>query len=188
MPSIRICSTRSDPIREMHLQSFGNPSQYADEKHDFVAVNLFGVPILGDSSRIVGNPYLIALRQSCSSSGSNLITVDFAGRSNAWLFLGLGPAAEVVKETEDERDFVCRRGLAGASALQHAESLAVGVEVKVHASQTFCELPGRPELRFAGAERFARNGIRRNHNLAVRRAEKKFLAGARPLWVAPTAG
>ena len=26
---------RSDAIREMHLQSFGNPSQYADEKHGF---------------------------------------------------------------------------------------------------------------------------------------------------------
>jgi hypothetical protein len=39
----------------MHLQSFGNPSQYADEKSGFVEVNLFDVPILGDSSRIVAN-------------------------------------------------------------------------------------------------------------------------------------
>ena len=43
----------------MHLQSFGNPSQYADEKRGFVEVNLFGVPILGDSPRIVGNPEVI---------------------------------------------------------------------------------------------------------------------------------
>jgi len=37
----------------MHLQSFGNPSQNTDEKRGFVEVNLLGVPVLGDSSRIV---------------------------------------------------------------------------------------------------------------------------------------
>jgi hypothetical protein len=73
------------------------------------------------------------LGKVCPSTRSNLVTVDFAGRSNAWLFLGLGLAAEFVKETEDERDFVCRRGLVGASDLRHGESLAVGMEVRVHA-------------------------------------------------------
>ena len=55
MPGIRICSTRSDPIREMHLQSFGNPSQCTDEKRAFRRSDPFGIPIPGDSSRIVGN-------------------------------------------------------------------------------------------------------------------------------------
>jgi hypothetical protein len=51
------CSTRSDPIREMHLQSFGIHFSTLTKSAVFVEVNLFGVPILRDSSWIVGNPY-----------------------------------------------------------------------------------------------------------------------------------
>jgi hypothetical protein len=37
----------------MHLQSFGNPPQDADEKRGFRRGNLPSVPMLGNSSRII---------------------------------------------------------------------------------------------------------------------------------------
>src|SRR5580700_1894333 len=68
MPSIRICSTRSDPIREMHSQSFGNPSQYAEEKRGFYGSESIWRPdSTRESSRIVGNAFVTRLGKSWSS-------------------------------------------------------------------------------------------------------------------------
>src|ERR1700721_2136667 len=56
MPGIRCCSVaqpRSDPIREMHLQSFGIHFSTLTKSAVFVEGNLFGGPVLRDSSWIL---------------------------------------------------------------------------------------------------------------------------------------
>src|SRR6202040_1770270 len=89
--------------RETHLQSLGNPSRCTYEKRAFRRGYAFGVPILGDRSRIVGDSDIPAshmgsrsttallrnpteVRHCSQHAGAN---VDFGDEGAVdWAFLG----------------------------------------------------------------------------------------------------
>src|SRR6266849_8681418 len=84
-------------------------------------------------------------------------------------------AAELVEEIEDEADLVHRSALFCARGLQHGETLAVGVQVKVIVVPAVGELAGRPELGLVGMEGVAESGVGDYHDLAILCTIKKFL-------------
>ena len=62
------------------------------------------------------------------------------------------PMPELVEEVE-HKGKLARCGLfLGDGGFQHDNSFAVGVDVKIYASQPLHELSGRPELRFTRNE------------------------------------
>src|SRR5215472_4624088 len=106
-------------------------------------------------------------------------------RNLSGLFLQWNFAAKLVKEIENERNFIWR-ALGGRRSLQYREALAIGVQRKIDSAKSFRELPWRPLLSLVRAEGAGGDSVRNNHDSVVRCAIKKFLPIGRPCRVAAT--
>src|SRR5215472_3191183 len=104
-------------------------------------------------------------------------------RNLSGLFLRLNFTAKLIKEIENERNFIWRV-LGGSRRLQHRKALAIGVQRKIDSAKSFRELPWRPQLSLIRAEGAGGDSVGNNHNSVVRRAVEKFLAIGRPCRVA----
>ncbi len=88
-------------------------------------------------------------------------------------------AAELVKEIEDETDFVHRRCVAGRGGLQHSDALAIRVQSKIIVGEDLAkagELARRPEPRLVRVERVSGRSVGSDHKFVVLRDIKKLLA------------
>jgi len=111
-------------------------------------------------------PVSTSLRWSCLSSLKSFS----AGHAALQLF----------KPVLHDVDLVHRGGMFRAWSLQHGETFAVWVQIKVIVGGAVGELAGRPKLGLVGMEGVAGSSVSHRHDLAVRRTIKKLLAVARP--------